>query len=212
MIDGRGNPTSAHRNAAWLRQRISGFPVDDPLDIERVDFAGEDLAGVEFELISQLLECTFDRANLRGIHAPAYIGDCSMVETRLDGAWLSKSELYRCDLRAASLSGTKLSRTAFMRSDLRGADLSGAEPVSRTHFYRCDLREARLIGLMLHSVSFTETSLSGIDLSMTSGSIFPEPINVGSPDSPRWLEGDEALRWLEGAGASDLSYIPLARP
>jgi uncharacterized protein YjbI with pentapeptide repeats len=136
---------------------------------------------------------------------------CSFIETRLDGAWLAKSQFDRCDLRGASLCDAKLSRTDFAKSDLREADFSGADPFNEVTFYQSDLRQARLTGLQFHAESFSGSSLSGIDLSRTTGSIFPEPINVGSPDEPRWLEGEEALRWLEGAGARDLSYVPMVK-
>jgi uncharacterized protein YjbI with pentapeptide repeats len=207
MSDGRH--TAEHRTAAWLRGHIKARGKEDFLEIKGDDFAGEDLASVEFEMISRLSGCVLDRASLRGVHAPTYISDCSLIETRLDGAWLSKSDFYRCDLRGASLCDAKLSRTEFGRSDLRGADFSRADPVAKEIFYRCDLRDARLRGLELRAVAFGESSLSGIDLTLTTGTIFPEPINIGSPDVPCLVAGDEALRWLEGAGARDLSYIPL---
>lgn len=198
-----------HRTAAWLRDHVRSHAGEEFPEIERVDFSGEDLGSVEFEMIYRLSGCVFDRASLCGIHAPTYIFKCSFIEAQLDDTWLAKSQFHRCDLRAASLSDAKLSRTDFARSDLRGARFSGDELFNEVSFHRCDLREARLTGLRFRAVSFGGSSLSGIDLSQTTGSIFPEPINVGSPEEPRLLEGDEALNWFEGAGARNLSYVPL---
>jgi uncharacterized protein YjbI with pentapeptide repeats len=201
--------TPKHRSASWLRDHIKARAKEHRLDIEGVEVAGEDLTSVMFEMVLSLTHCVLDRANLRGVHAPTYISGCSLIETRLDGAWLAKSQFTGCDLRGASLRDAKLSRTDFAKSDLRGASFSGADPFSRVGFYDCDLRGAYLTGLQFQAASFSGSSLSGIDLSLTTGSIFPRPINIGSPEEPRLVEGDEALRWMEEAGATDLSYVPL---
>jgi hypothetical protein len=75
----------------------------------------------------------------------------------------------------------------------------------------CDLSRARFRDLELADAALMSCTLTGADFTGSRGTLAEHPINVGSVEEPRWIEGDEALEWLRAAGAAHIGWLPKVR-
>lgn len=191
----------------WARADQSG----ERLVATGLDFRGKALEGVGLNG-AELVECSFGGARMRGadLYGAVFVR-CSFAGADLSGATLAKAQVSTCDLREARLVGANLVRSSTAQSDLRGADLTGAD-LTASFIWRCDLRGAVLRRASFgRSAGVIECLLAGADLRGVTGALMPYPIDLGTPEEPRLIEGDEALAWLRGAGA-EIDWFRIERP
>jgi uncharacterized protein YjbI with pentapeptide repeats len=119
---------------------------------------------------------------------------------------LNKAQLYHCSFEGASFEGATLIRWMAYHSDFRNANFAGAS-CAGAFFSDCDLRGARFRGVELKGIGFGDCVLAGADFTGSYGALSPDPINVGRPDEPRWIEGDEMAAWFRRAGAREVSFL-----
>jgi uncharacterized protein YjbI with pentapeptide repeats len=188
----------------WARDESLKLRAAD-LDLSRTDLGGIDLSDAE------LKRCRLDYAGLTGVSlAAALIGDCTFRGADLSGAWLNKAQIYHSTFEGASFEEATLTRWMAYHSDFRGADFTEAS-CGGAFFTDCDLRGARFRRVDLKGIGFTDCVLADADFTGSYGELSPEPINVGRPDDPRWIEGDEMAAWFRRAGARDVSFLQRVR-
>jgi uncharacterized protein YjbI with pentapeptide repeats len=181
-------------------------PPASKLDLSRMRLANVDLEVLGFK------DCSFEQSDLRAADFGASgLYDCSFRGADLSGAWLTKAQVDGCDFGECSFVGANLIKAMIHHCDFRGADLTGAE-LARAGFHHCDFRQARLRDLELKGISFGDCALAGADFTGARGEFYWYRINIGSPESPRWIEEDEMPAWLRAAGATGVSGIPAKPP
>lgn len=99
--------------------------------------------GIDWETC-QLEGLTFDRADLRGVHAR----NANLARTHLAGAILAAGDLSYSRLTEADLRGADLRGAQLVGADLRGVDLTGADLRTANLAY-ADLTGAKLAGAKL---------------------------------------------------------------
>jgi uncharacterized protein YjbI with pentapeptide repeats len=181
--------------------------VDRHIEARGLDLQGKVLDGADLDG-AVLVDSAFDHASLRDVILWSAHPTCStFVGADLTGVQLVKAQLRDCDFRDARLVRANFLRALGSRLDLRGADLTAAN-LTRLHLLWSDLRGAVLRDVVLDTTTFQECLLAGVDLRGAAGTLHPDPINVGTPEEPRFLEGDEALAWLRAAGADVTWFVP----
>lgn len=192
--------------AALLEKHYSGHRVHAlRLDLSDKVLDETNLNGAE------LIDCKLDAARLRRVDLTrSYPTRCSFVGADMTSALLYKAELIRCDLRRARLFEANLTRATCHYGDLRGADLTHAD-LTRCFFDESDLRGAVLRDTVLRATSIWDCHVADLDLRGASGTLLRHAINVGTPEGPRVLDGDEALAWFRAAGADVTWYVPEPR-
>ena len=169
--------------------------------------AGRRLDGILLTGAS-LHDCDFDGAHMHFADLYAsYPARCSFVGTDLSFASLVKADVTACDLRDARLHSANLVRVRLSGSDMRGADLSHAD-LNAGFVTETDLRGARLRGVLFRQTLLEGSLLDGADLSGARGTVRRAPINVGTPERPRLIDGPDALAWLRAAGAEVEWFLP----
>ncbi|HEX6538171.1 MAG TPA: pentapeptide repeat-containing protein, partial [Candidatus Dormibacteraeota bacterium] len=166
----------------------------EALDVSHTDFTGMDLADLWW------VESTLEGSRFNGSWMPgtrSYASswrDCDLSEVQM-----AKAEAHGCLFAGSSFKGAYLVRTDMQSCDLRGADLSGAD-LLKFSALDCDLRGLAIRNTVLDAVGFNGSHVADIDLMGSTGTITgvggrkPHPrIDIGEPDDPHWVEGDEAL-------------------
>ena len=176
-------------------------PPAKGIQLAAMDLSDHDLSGLALE------DSTLDGACLeRAQFGDVYLVSCMVRQADFTDAWLSKGEVHDSDLSGAIFRRAKLIKWDAYDSVLRGADFTEAD-VSRAFLCGCDLRDVRLRHLEL-DMGMNGCILTGADLTGSWGTL-TYPINVGTPEVPRWIEGDDALEWCRAAGAHDIRWQPL---
>jgi uncharacterized protein YjbI with pentapeptide repeats len=190
------------RHKRWWRSDRTGQRLDaSRLVLAHRALEGLDLAGAE------LADCVFDGARLHETDfAKTWLTRCSFVRADLSSASFYKSQTTDSDFSHARLVGTYLTRWHNVRSCFRDADLSRAD-LGGSFFDRCDLRGARLRDAHLDRAGFQDCRLGGADFSGARGALVRYPIDVGTSQEPRIVDGDEALAWLRDAGAEEVRWF-----
>lgn len=177
------------------------------LEARGLDLRGRVFDGAHLHF-SQFIDCSFDGASLRQVDlSSSHELSCSFVGAELTGADLHKAHLQKCDLRNARLVEGNLLRLTGWDLDLRGADLSRAKLV-KCFLTDCDLRDAILRDAELRLVSMRGCYVAGADFRGAHGALLNSQINVGTPEEPHVLEGEEARSWLAAAGADVTEFVP----
>jgi uncharacterized protein YjbI with pentapeptide repeats len=191
---------------AMLEERYNcGHVEATSLDFSRRVLDGADLDG------AVLLDCNFTGASLRDVVLySSYPTRCSFVGADMTSVQMVKAQLDDCDLRDVRLVRANLLRAVGHHLDLREADISEAD------LTRCFLSDSDLRGAVMRDVVFRGTSirschLAGADLRGAAGTLLRRSINIGTPEQPRILDGDEALDWLRAAGADVSWFVPEPR-
>ncbi|MFC8125760.1 pentapeptide repeat-containing protein [Streptomyces sp. NPDC057302] len=147
------------------------------------------------------------------------------IETRLEDAVLTSTDLYRADLRNAALDRADLSRACLVkavldRASLRGAVLSeanlGSADLFETDARGASFRSARLDGAVLLGARLEGADLTGASVQRTSfkvlldehtvvegltGSVYG-PAHVMANGARQEMAGRELERWLHQRGAT----------
>ena len=193
-------------NAELVRRLRLHHHGEEQLDAAGLDLTGKLLGGIDLSR-ARLTRCRFDRAGLQGADFyGAYLNNCSFNEADLTAASFAKSEADDCHLRKAVLHEVTFLRWEPSRADFREADLAGAD-LRRFTCVDCDMRDAILSDAHFDRTCLDRCLLAGASLIGASGTLLPYPINVGSPEAPHLLVGDDALHWLRAAGATDVSWF-----
>lgn len=185
----------------YLQGRRAG-DLDLRLEAIGLDFRGADLSGM---LLGSpwLEEAVLDGVRLAGADlVSGSLAGAWMTGADLSGCVLGKTQLDGCRARDASLRGARSWRASAYRADLGGVDLTGAH-LNELGLTDADLRGAELSGAHLDRVSFDRTRLGGCSLSGAHGSVFGS-IDIGTPQAPECLDGDEMIAWLRSQGAGEL--------
>jgi len=205
-----------HRHQLWVQHAPGGRQLKaDGATYDRLDLSKLDLREAE------LTNCTLHHANLAGADlSRAHLEDCAatfadlggarLIRTTLTGSDLrgarfaranligsrfSRDDLQDCDFRDADLTGCRWHANGLRSADFRGANLAGAEIRS------CGLQLADLTDVLLDRVILEYSELGEAYLRGAHGTLMALPIDVGTPEQRRLLEGEEALDWLLSAGA-----------
>jgi uncharacterized protein YjbI with pentapeptide repeats len=178
--------------------------VADGLDLSETDLSGFDLSSVA------LTNTTFDHANLR--RADLYASQLALSTFR--GADLTEATLRKSNITEANFSAARMSRANLTRADasgtnFMGADLTGAE-LWKIYAARSDFRGAilRNVDFQLSPAHFDDCLLAGADLSGAVGQLMPNcRINIGSPEAPQLISGEDLLSWFRQAGARRITWF-----
>jgi uncharacterized protein YjbI with pentapeptide repeats len=203
--------TPAEDFLRWLEEnRRLRFKGQMPAPASQLDLSRMQLASVDFSDLG-FKDCSFDGSELRAADFGASgLYGCSFQGADLSEAWLTKAQVDGCDFRECIFVGARLPKVMTHHCDFRGADLTGAG-LARAGFHHCDFRQARLRDVELKETSLHDCALAGADFTGSRGSVLLRPLNIGSPEAPQWLEGEEALTWLRLAGATEISGIPMVK-
>ena len=198
------------RPGADLLRWVEGYQRKTFREGKQPPAKGMDLAGMDFsdlDLVSMAFEdSTLDGTCLqRAQFGDVYLLSCSVRQADFTDAWLSKGEVHESDLGGAIFRRAKLIKWNVYESVLQNADFTEAD-TNRTFFCECDLRNARFRRVELIDVGIRDCILTGADFTGSAGTISAHPINVGTPEMPRWIEGDDALDWFRAAGARDVRW------
>jgi uncharacterized protein YjbI with pentapeptide repeats len=182
------------------------------LEAERLDFSGLILDGVRLAEGS-VANCTFDGSSLRGADLYClYMDHCSFRGADLRSGWFYKADANECDFRETLMADAYFGRFDPWECDFRGANLRGAH-LRNFGWIDCDLRDTDMSGAWLDWTSFGGCLMAGADFTGATGTVvrldgeFGRPVNIGSPEKPELLQGDEFLDWLRAAGARNVSWF-----
>ncbi|MFE6157423.1 pentapeptide repeat-containing protein [Streptomyces sp. NPDC056486] len=147
------------------------------------------------------------------------------IETRLEGAVLADTDLYRADLGYAVLERADLSRACLAKAVLDYASLQAAmladANLGRADLYKTDARGACFRGASLRGALLLDARLEGADLTGASvqetsfkahldehtlvdgltGSVYG-PAYITADGAPRELAGRDLEQWLQQRGAT----------
>jgi uncharacterized protein YjbI with pentapeptide repeats len=203
--------TPAEDFLSWVKEyKRLHMKGEMPPPGSRLDLSRMRLETVDFNVLG-FEDCNFEQSDLRSADFGASgLYDCSFRNADLSEAWFTKAQVGGCDFRGCSFRGSNLIKAMIHHCDFQGVDFSGAQ-FARAGFHHCDFRQARLRNLWLKETSLRGCALAGADFTGSWGSVLLRPLNIGSPEAPLWLEGEEVLAWLHSAGASEISGIPMAK-
>jgi len=105
--------------------------------------------------------------DLRGFDlARANLTETGLVESILDGKYLSETDFSRAYLQRANLHKTNLFDAKLVAADLRGATLAWAY-VERADFSQADLRSTSFVAAQFYDTRLTGADLQGANLSFS---------------------------------------------
>lgn len=135
------------------------------LDLSRVNFCSQDLAGSDFSS-SNLQQANFSRCDLYDTR----FNYCDVESADFTAATLGEARFVHSNLRGTLWSKTHLVDASFVDCDLRGA-LFWNTHVDETHLTRVRLalanfRGVRFDGFVFHGVDFNQLDFDALDLSV----------------------------------------------
>jgi uncharacterized protein YjbI with pentapeptide repeats len=195
---------------SWRRTQLLDGGAS--LEAEGLDVSGLRLDGACLA-DGKLTHCNFQDSSLRGADMYyLYMEHCSFRRADMNAAWLHKAQAYDCDFRDADLADAYFGGMDAAGCDFRKADLRGAH-LRNFGWIDCDLRDTDMSGARLDWTSFGGCLMAGADFTGATGTVvrldgeFGRPVNIGSPEKPELLQGDEFLDWLRAAGARNVSWF-----
>lgn len=167
------------------------------LAVDEVDFRDIDLADYPLDQ-AYLTACVFNGMNLSGKDMYASV----VCSSTFEDANLESADFYKADVSYANFSNANLQNARFARSDC-----------IETIFNKADLRNAKLVGALFDQVDFRNANLQNTDVSTSTfeevllqaaqlegmrglEEAFIKSINIGTPEQPIILKGEDARQWL----------------
>ncbi|OAB42112.1 pentapeptide repeat-containing protein [Paenibacillus glacialis] len=169
------------------------------LGFDEVDFCNIDIDLIKYPLDqAYLTACTFDGMNLYGkdMHS-SLICSSTFITTNLENADFYKADVSYVDFTNANVKNARYAKSDCSEAIFIKADLTNAKLISCS-LYLTDFREATLKNVDVSSSSFKGVLLKGAKLSGIKGleDAFIKSINIGTPEIPILIEGEEAVQWI----------------
>ncbi|MCR2806921.1 pentapeptide repeat-containing protein [Paenibacillus soyae] len=170
----------------------------DKLGIDEIDLRNVDLSQYPLDQ-AYITACAFDGMNLNHKDfSSSLLSSSTFISTNLEGADFCKSNVSYADfsyanIKAARLADSECIGTLFVKADLSDANLVAAL------FDETDFRNAILINADVRLATFERVLLKGAKLTGVQGleEAFIKSINIGTPEQPNLLVGEEARIWLQ---------------
>ena len=200
-------PSAELRKAreVYAEQRRTRYPPDP---VSSLDLSWTDLSGMDLDL--NLTGCNLSHARCSGTTFGIFMVRCQAQGADFTEAFLKKAQIGDSVFDDAVLHRATLLKASVVDSTFRRADFAGAN-LNQAVFRRCDLRGARFTCTQLPQVGFDRSLLAGADFTGCTGWVDPDRVNVGTPEEPSWIEGEELRDWFRAAGASDVRVGYAAR-
>ena len=173
-----------------------------------LDLSWTDLSGLSLDI--DLEDCDLAYARCRGTTFGVLMLRCGAQHADFSEAFLKKAHITTSTFDDAIFRGARLIKLDAADSSFRRVDFTGAD-LTRCSFFRCDLRDARFTRTPLDGVGFERSLLAGANFTGCTGWIGPVRVNVGTPEDPHWIEGEDLRDWLRAAGATDVRVGYAAR-
>ncbi len=160
------------------RQRDRVDPEAGPLDLRKVDWASQDLSGLDFSGCdlseanlggADLRGCNFTRAKLAG----AVFASADLTGSEFLGADLSGANLSECKAERAGFGHANLTAASFFHARLAGATFGEAR-LRNADFRAAELQGARIRQADLSGANFSSAVLRDVDLKQSAvpGAVF----------------------------------------
>lgn len=169
----------------------------EKLGVDEIDFRSVDLSQYPLDQ-AYLTACVFDGMNLnRKDMSLSLLCSSTFKFTNLEGSDFCKSNVSYVDftnanIKTARFADSECIETVFVKADLSSANLVGGL------FDETDFREAILHNADVRLSTFEGVLLKGAKLAGIRGveEAFIKSVNIGTPEHPIILKGEEARMWL----------------
>jgi uncharacterized protein YjbI with pentapeptide repeats len=169
----------------------------EKLEVSDIDFRDIDLTNYPLDQ-ALLIACTFDGMNLYAKDMFASLLCASTFKsTNLENADFYEANVSYVDFTNANAQNTRFLKSICFETVFIKADLTNAMLVDAL-FVKTDFRKAILHNVDVRFSVFKDVLLKGAKLTGLKGleEAFIESINIGTPESPILLEGEEAREWF----------------
>ncbi len=170
----------------------------EKLGVDEIDFRSIDLVGYPLDQ-AYLTACTFDGMDLKKIDmSSSLLCSSTFKNTNLINADFYKADLSYSDFTNADAQGARFAKADCSEAVFLNANLTNSKLVACS-LYLTDFRNVTLNNADVSSSSFKDTLLKGAKLIGLRGleEAFIKSINIGTPESPNILVGEEARQWLQ---------------
>lgn len=170
----------------------------EKLGIDEVDLRNMDLSQYPLDQ-AYITACTFDGMNLNHKDfSSSLLNSSTFISTNLEGADFCKSNVSYADFTNANVKAARFSDSECIETVFVQADLSDANLVAGL-FDETDFRNAIFFNADLRLATFERVLLKGAKLTGVRGldEAFIKSINIGTPEQPKILVGEEARKWLQ---------------
>lgn len=168
------------------------------LGIDEIDLRDVDLSQYPLDQ-AYITACIFDGMNLNHKDiSSSLLCSSAFISANLEGADFCKSNVSYVDFTGANIKSARLADSECIETVFVKADLSEANLVAGL-FDETDFRNAILINADVRLASFEGVLLNGAKLTGIRGieEAFIKSINIGTPEQPVILKGEEAKKWLQ---------------
>lgn len=170
----------------------------EKLGIDEIDLRNVDLSKYPLDQ-AYITACIFDGMELNHKDfSSSLLSSSSFISTNLEEADFCKSTVSYADftnanLKAARLADSECIETVFVQADLSNTNLVAAL------FDETDFRNAIFINADVRLATLERVLLKGAKLTGLRGleEAFIKSINIGTPEEPNILVGEEAIEWLQ---------------
>ncbi|OMD79251.1 pentapeptide repeat-containing protein [Paenibacillus odorifer] len=169
----------------------------EQLGIDEIDLRNVELSHYPLGQ-AYITACNFDGMNLnRKDFSLSLLSSSTFISTSLEGADFCKSNVSYANFTNAKVKGARFADCECIETVFVKADLSDANLVAGL-FDETDFRNAILFNADVRLATFKGALLKGAILTGVRGlkEAFIKSINIGSPEQPNILVGEEAKKWL----------------
>lgn len=170
----------------------------EKLGIDEIDLRNVDLSSYPLDQ-AYMTACIFDGMNLNHKDfSSSLLSSSTFISTNLEGADFCKSTISYVDFTNANLKAARLADSECIETLFVQADLSNSNLVAGL-FDEADFRNAILFNADVRLATFENVLLKGAKLTGIRGleEAFIKSINIGTPEQPNILIGEEARKWLQ---------------
>ncbi|WP_028558684.1 pentapeptide repeat-containing protein [Paenibacillus pinihumi] len=176
----------------------------EKLGIDEIDLRNVDLSQYPLDQ-AYITECIFDGMNLNDKDfSSSLLSSSTFISTNLERADFCKSNVSYVDFTNANVKAARLADSECIETVFVKADLSDANLVAGL-FDETDFRNAILNNADLRLATFERVLVKGAKLTGVRGleEAFIKSINIGTPEQPNILVGEEARKWLQDNSLSN---------
>ncbi|WP_232699734.1 pentapeptide repeat-containing protein [Brevibacillus daliensis] len=170
----------------------------DKLGIDESDLRDVDLSQYPLDQ-AYITACIFDGMDLNHKDiSSSLLCSSTFISANLEGTDFCKSNISYVDFTNANIKAARLADSECIETVFAKADLSNANLVAGL-FDETDFRNAILYNADIRLATFERVLLNGAKLTGIRGieEAFIKSINIGTPEQPNILVGEEARKWLQ---------------
>lgn len=170
----------------------------EKLGIDEIDLRDVDLSHYPLDQ-AYITACIFDGMDLKHKDiSSSLLSSSTFISANLEKADFCKSNVSYADFTNANIKAARLADSECIETIFVKADLSNANLVAGL-FDETDFRNAFLLNADIRLATFEGVLLNGAKLTGIRGieEAFIKSINIGTPEQPIILGGEDARKWLQ---------------